>query len=349
MLKSKTVNQALNDAYFFIPDASPSSFYRFVFPLRYFRQRGYSPRLAAIIQPSYFEKGKVFFFQRVADRSLFDLSLAIKNQPRAMVFDLDTYIEPPPYHPNYNFYASMRPYLEMTIQSSTMVTVPTQRLKEEIKELNENIFVLPNKFSSEICEYLKDVKKAELKKEAGLPNNSVVIGWAGAPFSLHELAFLEKVLNRLFEKINYLYFAVWGSEPNFQQIPKEKIVKFNFSSFYSYFISLSLIDIGLIPAENTLFNQCKSGRMSYEYGLVKSAVIAQNIEPYKRLVDSGAPINLARTKEEWEEKLLELIKDDEKRTDEGQKLNEWVKKNCFFQDEEKEWYEFLTKLNEVLE
>ncbi len=349
MLKNGTAAQILNDAYFFIPDASPSSFYRFVFPLRYFRQKGYHPRLAAVIQPSYFEKGRAFFFQRVADRSLFDLSLAIRDQPRAMIFDLDTYIEPPPYHPNYNFYASMRPYLEMVIQSSTIVTVPTQRLKDEIKGLNENIFVLPNKFSLEVLENLKDGKKEDLKKEAGLTNNSVVLGWGGAPFSLHELASLEKVLNRLFEKFNHLYFAVWGGEPNFQRIPREKIVKFDFLPLSSYFISLGVVDIGLIPAENTLFNQCKSGRMSYEYGLAKSAVIAQNIEPYKLLAENGAPINLAETEEEWEEKLVELIKDDEKRANEGQKLNEWVKENCFFRDEETEWEEFLTKLSEVLE
>lgn len=341
--------QSLNDAYFFIPDASPSSFYRFVFPLRYLRKKGYYPRLAAVIQTHYFKKGKAFFFQRVADRSLFDLSLAIRNQPRAMIFDLDTYIEPPPYHPNFNFYASMRPYLEMVIQSSTMVTVPTQRLKDELKGLNENIFVLPNKFSSDVLERLEGETKNKLKEEAGLPLNSVVVGWGGTPFSLHELNFLGKVLNRLFEKINHLYFAIWGSETNSLQLPKERVVKFDFLPLSSYFVSLGIVDIGLIPAENTLFNSCKSGRMSYEYGLVGASVIAQNIEPYRRLVESGAPINLVNSEEEWEEKLVELIKDDDRRTDEGLKMKKWVKENCFFQDEEKEWQKFLTKLNEVLE
>ncbi len=277
------------------------------------------------------------------------MSLAIKSQPRAMVFDLDTYIEPPPYHPNYNFYASMRPYLEMVIQSSTMVTVPTPKLREELKGLNENIFVLPNKLSSDILESSKNAKKTELKKEAGLPNNSIVLGWAGAPFSLHELNFLGRVLKRLFEKINHLYFAVWESQPGFLQIPKEKVVKFDFLPFFSYLVSLGIVDIGLAPFENTLFNQCKSGRMIYEYGLVGASVIAQNIEPYKRLVESGAPINLAGAEKEWEEKLTELIEDDKKRAAEGAKVKEWVKNNCFFKDEEKEWQEFLTKLNGVLE
>ncbi len=266
-----------------------------------------------------------------------------------MVFDLDTYIEPPPYHPNYNFYASMRPYLEMVIQSSTMVTVPTPKLREELKGLNENIFVLPNKLSSDILESSKNAKKTELKKEAGLPNNSIVLGWAGAPFSLHELNFLGRVLKRLFEKINHLYFAVWESQPGFLQIPKEKVVKFDFLPFFSYLVSLGIVDIGLAPFENTLFNQCKSGRMIYEYGLVGASVIAQNIEPYKRLVESGAPINLAGAEKEWEEKLTELIEDDKKRAAEGAKVKEWVKNNCFFKDEEKEWQEFLTKLNGVLE
>ncbi len=349
MLEVKEAKKVLDEAYFFIPDASPSSFYRFVFPLRHFRSQGLKPHLSAVIQPDYFEKGRVFFFQRVADRSLFDLSLALKNQPRAMVFDLDTYIEPPPYHPNYHFYHSMKPYLEMVIQSASFLTVPTLKLKEELKDYNENIFVLPNKYSREVLEGVREVEKTKLKLEAGLPSHSVVIGWAGAPFSLHELAFLERVLNRLFEKFNYLYFAVWESEPQFLSLPQERRVKFDFLPLSSLFVSLGLVDIGIIPAENTLFNQCKSGRMVFEYGLAKTAVLAQKIEPFENLKGKGAPIELAGSDKEWEEKLVEMIKEDEKRFRRGEELRKWVESNCFFGEKEEEWEVFLKKLAEVLE
>lgn len=348
MLKNKEVERVLNEAYFFIPDTSPSSFYRFVFPLRHFRSQGYNPRLAAVIRPEYFERGRIFFFQRVADRSLFDLSLAFKSQPRAMIFDLDTYIEPPPYHPNYHFYNSMRPYLEMVIQSAAIVTVPTPRLREELKGYNENIFVLPNKFSKEVLEGLKGEKKADLKREAGLPPKSVVIGWTGAPFSLHELAPLEKVLNKLFEKFSHLYFAAWESEPQFLSLPPERRVKFNFLPLSSLYVSLGVVDIGIIPAENTLFNQCKSGRMVYEYGLGKAAVLAQKIKPFEELKKKGAPIELVASEEEWEEKLVGLIKEGEERSRKGEELRKWVKTSCFFGRKEEQWEEFLSKLVEVL-
>ena len=80
-------------------------------------------------------------------------------------------------------------------------------------------------------------------------------------------------------------------------------------------------DIGVAPLLDTPFNACKSALKALEYGALGMAMIASELAPY-----AGTPIRRVCNTQEWIAALAAL-ENDPQRQQEGQSLNNWVKKH----------------------
>ncbi len=330
--------------YMFVLDTTASAYYRIIQPFKYFQDKnnGFKFHLVATFNPQYFAEGDIFIFQRLADRSLFDLLMFLRNQGKKIIFDMDYYPEPPPYHPQFNFYSSLRPFLQLVLSNANYVLTPTSNLAEELKSYNEKIAAIPNFIHPH---YWKSKGKKEKKKEMGLPQNAVVLGWTGNPMNQQNLNQIKSVFEELSCKYENLYFAFFGQDPQFIALPPERKIIREFKAYPSYPEYLDFIDIGVAPLEDTLFNRCKSPSLVLEYGMKKIPVVASEVGTYKTLKEEGAPILVAKEKEDWLKALPELIENEDLREERGKELHNFVKQNYLIKLAEKE---FIKVLKEVL-
>ncbi len=331
--------------YMFVFDTTASAYYRIIQPFKFFKSRvknGFEFHLTATLHPQYFADGDIFIFQRFADRGFFDLLMFLRNQGKKVIFDMDYYPEPPPYHPSFGFFSSLRPFLQLVLSGADYILAPTQKLALELKSYNEKISVIPNYLYPG---FWKNGKREEKKRDLGLSQEAVVLGWIGHPANYHSLKQVKSVLEELSSKFENLYFAFFGEDPQFIALPPERKIIREFKAYPSYLEYLDFIDVGIAPLEECLFNQCKSPSLALEYGMKKIPVVASPITPYEDLKGEGAPIFLAKEREEWVKALSKLIEDEAYRKERGEALYDFVNKNYLL---ERGAQKFLQVFEEVL-
>lgn len=331
--------------YMFVLDTTASAYYRIVQPFKYFQKQkreGFDFHLASTFHPQYFAEGDIFVFQRFADKSLFELLMFLKNQGKRVIFDIDYYPEPPVHHPLFGLIYSLRPFLQLFMSNVNCLITPTQQLKEELSAYNERVFSIPNFIFNQ---YWRDVSKANAKRKLGLPKKAVVLGWVGHPMNYHSLRQISRVLEDLSAKFDNLYFVFFDKDPQFISLPPERKIVREFKAYPSYLEYLDFIDIGLAPLANTLFNGCKFPSLVLEYGMKKIPTVVSNVGSLVRLKEEGAPIFVAKKKDEWIKILTELIQDSVFRKKQGRALYDFVNKHYQL---EKKAYMYWEVFEEVM-
>jgi glycosyltransferase involved in cell wall biosynthesis len=232
-------------------------------------------------------------------------------------------------------------------QLADLVTLSTETLAGEYKDLNENIEVLKN------CIDPLDAYEPK-ENTSGKPR----IGFIGSVTTNNDYLHIKDVIRRLDDEgVTIVVFGVkhpngktlrgyendyqfWNSLKNIEWQP------FVFVNEYYKTINNLALDLMIIPRQESYFNQCKSNLKFLEASLLKIPVVAQGFSdgtsPYQGEEDSKHMV-VVTDNDLWYNEIRELLDNKEKRIDMAQKAHDYVLKNYNINNYAKHWRETILK------
>lgn len=213
-----------------------------------------------------------------------------------------------------------------------MVTVTTEFLKDEYKEVNDNVVVLKN------C-----VDKRDWYKPVENDTGKVRIGIVGSVASNKDYEPITQALESLKgrEDVQLVLFALPPKNDNTKLAVELYKPEFDYWSQYNpewhHFVPMKdytktlrdlKLDIALIPRYDNYFNRCKSNLKFLEMSMLKVPVIAQGfsdgMSPYQVDTQDAEHMIICDTPEEWTKAITDIIDNKQKRKDMGEKAYNYV-------------------------
>jgi len=227
---------------------------------------------------------------------------------------------------------------------SILCIVASRFLEESLSQFNKKVYYIPSGVDTELF----------WPSLNGLSKDSIVFSWIG---TLHKKEYIENIefalqcFSILRKKYSNIYFDI-VADGIYRDTLIELINKFGdanirFKGWLSPFSIpeyLKTIHIGLMPVvDNTKFNQAKSPTKLFEYMAMAKPVVASYIGEAPHIIQDGEDGFLAKTKEEFIEKMQKLIEDSDMRRNMGKKGRQTVEKDYSLKVLGKQLYEILRK------
>jgi predicted nucleic acid-binding Zn-ribbon protein len=214
------------------------------------------------------------------------------------------------------------------------VTVSTQKLKEALISLNENIFVLPNLLDDTLWPFHLPIRQTKAK--------SITIGYMGGESHKPDIEWitpvLEKINHEFSEEVNFHFYGIKPPEKFLSQsnVSHTELKTYHYKEFIDDFYHFD-VDIFIAPLINNLFNQCKSPIKYLEYGTMGAPGVFTDIEPYRNIVADGKNGLLAKSQDEWFDKLMTLIQYPDLRYELAKNAQETVRSNWLMSENAHLW------------
>lgn len=293
-------------------------------------------------------RGDAVIFQREFPKNapLYDQIIAnARNAGKYIIYEFDDLLfELPENHPEraqelYN--TALLPMLSALIDAD-LVIVPTDELRKVAETYNPNVVLLPN--------YLDDTIWKIREPQVSQSSEPIIIGYMGSDSHTPDIASLSPVIKELIERYsNRIRLEVWGTPlpselENIDQIRWHPSPTNVYSEFAKFFQTLHF-DIVIATLADNLFNRCKSGLKFLEYTAIGSPGVYSNLAPYQGLVNDGVNGFLASNRNEWLEKLSQLIENPELRKQMVLAAQKTVKENWLLSENIKSWQDIFDRLN----
>jgi glycosyltransferase involved in cell wall biosynthesis len=196
--------------------------------------------------------------------------------------------------------------IRRTAVAADYVIVPTEYLAQRaLEELARPVRYIPNCFSPENLS-LADYWREHTEREG----ETIRIGYAsGTPTHDADFGVISPVFERLFQDYPQLRLRIVGfleprfSDPsNMARLERRPLVRhINLAQ------EMAAFDINLAPLQSNPFCDAKSPLKFFEAALVGVATIATANPTYERAINHGQDGLLAKTPQQWEDALRELI------------------------------------------
>jgi len=289
------------------------------------------------------EKEAVFYIQRFNYHS-FGPYLVHLFKGNRIIFDLDDWEmrENPKYY--LGIYPSSKAhYLTWKIAKKSIFCIAASRFLEEfLSEFNQKVHYIPSGVDTELF-------KPSLN---GLNKDKIIFSWIG---TFHKKEYIENIefalncFSMLRKRCDHIYFEIVGSG-----IYKDNLKKV-LSQFKDQNISLkgwispdrvpeylATVHIGLFPVrDDTNFNKAKSPTKLFEYMAMAKPTISSDIGEPAHIIQDGQNGFLAKTKEEFIERMQELIEDSGLCQQMGRNAQETVENNYSLKVLGRHLYEIL--------
>jgi len=290
------------------------------------------------------DNNSVIFMQRFNYHSLapFLVSLLRKNK---FIFDCDDWNihENPVYY--FGFYPSSKmEYLTRQIAKySDICIVASKFLKGYLEEFNSKVYYIPTGVDTDIFKLQNNNNDS----------SKITFSWLGTAYHREMQENIKFILNSfslLADKYSNIFLNLAGEGKYFDEI-KNNLSNFRYKDrvMINGWISpdripdyLSKIDIGLLPLiQDTKFNKAKSPTKLFEYMAMAKPTVSSNIGEAAEIIQDTENGFLAKTKEEFVEKMQKLIENPELRQKMGEKAQETVEENYSLDVLGKRLYEIL--------
>jgi len=263
----------------------------------------------------------VVVLQRPGSRQIQEVIPVLHEQGKKIIVDMDDSLSL--IHPRNPFFKDYDPrvnhqrnwmHAAKACEMVDLVTVTTEALAEEYGK-HGRVAIIPN-----------HVPESYLKIERPVNDVPVVI-WAGwTATHVSDLAVTHGMINQALIDTG-AKFAAFGDTGIFTQLgirnrPPHEC--WGFTNIVEYPKKLVLADIGLVPLQQSPFNNCKSGLKILEYSSLGIVPISSPTPDNLRLFEMGLGFT-ASTPKEWYNVVKELILDNEMR----QELSDKVRKIAF--------------------
>lgn len=293
------------------------------------------------------EKDTIFYLQRMNYHSFAPYIESLLSN-KSIILDLDDWEmrEHPKYY--FGFYPTSKAhYLTGRIAKKSIFCIAASHFLEEfLSQFNAKVYYLPSGVDTQVFK----------------PNNSVlnqeriVFAWIG---TLHKREYIENLklavdcFRLLRAKYKHIYFEILGDG-----IYRSDLVRLINRCDDGHILLkswltpelvpayLDTINIGLYPtARVTKFNQAKSPTKLFEYMAMAKPTISSAIGEPQHIIHDGADGFLARTKDEFIEKMERLIEDPGLRKRMGDSARECVAERYSLEVLGKRLYEIMITHN----
>ena len=246
-------------------------------------------------------------------------------------------------HPHFCEYIKKNVSMKYLISKADIITVSSNKLKENLIKFNSNIKVIKNSLNDMLT----------LKNEAKNNFDIIKIGYMGTLTHKNDMKIVEKAIENVKK-----YFDKKGKKVIFETIgvSEDKIncaksinIPFKYSK-YPYFIRwLKKIinwDIAIAPLEDNTINQSKSEIKYLEYTSLGIAGIYSKMGAYNETIknnENGILIN-TNTTEEWQTSLINLVENENLRKNIVKNAEKDVKYNYSIDSTVSSWTEIIETL-----
>lgn len=292
----------------------------------------------------HFEKGcDIFIYNRVLpDHALPTIEKLKKKYGFKVCLDIDDHWELDPHHILYHEYQDSK-FSERQIsqlKNADLVTTTHERLAEEIKPFNKNIFILPNA-----------IPKAGQFKLTKIPSPLTRLFWQGSITHKEDIALIKRpieCLNTISGKIQMVLAGYTEGEDEWYKIALDYTAKtlhqyrlLEGCDVTEYYKHYAYADICLVPLLNSPFNKMKSCLKVLEAANLGLPVICSKVHPYMNL-----PVIYATGTGEWVRNIQRLVASKKRQKEAGQELQEYCDTNFNFNkinEERKQVFEYESK------
>lgn len=225
--------------------------------------------------------------------ALFENALRLLKKP--FIFDFDDAIFLPYSSESNIFIERFRKInkIPRIIKMSLRVIVGNEYLAEFAKTYNSSVFVIPTSIDTD--------KFTPVEKDC---NNEVVIGWIGSLTTVSYLKMLKNVFIDLTQKYSNVRFHIIGGNFSIDSISNIYCKTWSIEEEVE---DLKKIDIGIMPMPDNLWTKGKCGFKAIMYMSMGIPTVCSPVGVNNEIIDDGENGFLARSDQEWLEKLSILI------------------------------------------
>ena len=201
--------------------------------------------------------------------------------------------------------------------------VSTEPLADAIKDLIDDIHLVPNRLEKHRWWGLKSTRQVGRKPR---------VGWVGAQQHKGDLEIIHEVIRQLADEVDWVFMGMWPEE--LADLIKVRQHWVAYHRYPAQMASLNL-DLALAPLEINAFNESKSNLRLLEYGAMGWPVVCTDIFPYQT---NQAPVKrVPNTVDAWLEAIRERINDLDSAYREGDTLHQWVGQHYLLEDHLEQW------------
>lgn len=233
---------------------------------------------------------------------------ALSSADVPIVLDLDTDFEKQPIsHPEYNTKglgtrARSNAYTS-AISLARTVTVPSESIADSLRNLAENVYVIPDGWSNQ----------NKLWQKNSPPRSTINIGWLGTSGQLEDLVFIRRFIIRIIREFHNTRVVIMGNPQAyrlFDGLPENRRMYVPAVAHEEFPYLLSQVDILLVPLRNTPYNLSLPDTLLMEAGTRGIPWVASSIPSFHRWQRGGV---ISEALDEWHLTMRHLVMDDELR------------------------------------
>ena len=287
---------------------------------------------------SFTKKFKVFIFHRtMVTPKIAKLIENIKKQDKEIIFETDDLVFEKKFIQNSDFYKNKMNAGERLLYKDgvgreivndpyvKVCTTTTSYLADVLKQHNKKVFIVKNKFSNMELAIAKDVFRNIPKHQEGI----VRIGYfSGTSSHDKDFATISDALDEIlvgYKNVKLYLAGPLDIESKLSQKHSARIVILPFVPRGKYYENIWKVDINLAPLVlDDPFCESKSEIKFIEAGILGIPTVATGNRTFSESIEDGLDGFLARTKDEWIEKIGLLIENDQLRSKIGKNAREKV-------------------------
>ena len=229
---------------------------------------------------------------------------AISDAGIPIILDLDTDFELQPVsHHEYNLKglgSQVRSNVYTAALSlAQMVTVPSKEHADSLKNVAQQIRVIPDGWSRQNKLWEKDPP----------PHATINIGWVGTVGQLEDLVFIRRYIIRIIREFPNTRVVIIGNPQAyrlFESLPENRRLYLPVVAHEEFPYLLSQLDVLLVPLRNTPYNHSLPDSILMEAGARSVPWIASMTPEFRRWHSGGI---LCETSDEWHLNLRHLVID----------------------------------------
>jgi len=168
----------------------------------------------------------------------------------------------------------------------------------------------------------------------------VTVGWIGSHGNTFYLFEIQDVLEKLCRKHNNLQVKLIGTRGFHSNEYKIKLVEW---SLHTELQELASFDIGIMPLTDDEWSRGKGNYKQLQYMALGIPSVVSPVGVNTTLLQEGVNGSLAKTNQEWEEKLSKLIENKQLREELGRRSRDMVAKNYSLEASVPKFVEAITQ------
>ena len=231
-------------------------------------------------------------------------ALVLRRAARCLIYDVDDAVMYSTKHPHRFSYAHFVPF-QRSARAADLVLAGNAYLAEHARHVNPNVMILPTGLDTQAYQ-------VPVAHESGDP---VRLVWIGSRSTLEYIRDLAPVLDCVAESCPWAVLRLICDD--FFKLHAMPVEEMKWSQDTQVH-HLTTSDIGLAPLPDNRFTQGKCGFKILQYLAAGLPVIASPVGVNAELVEEGVNGFLAQDEGQWQERLIQLIRDVDLRRSMGQ-------------------------------